>query len=120
MYAFMASKAGNQVAYLCLQQVRKPQNPQEDWILGASDASWTWCGPLLDHQRRFCRAKKNNHETYARNKQNSAIFGILRISIYLNQDSYEDSSCVAGKTYDGSGQTMGQALIGVSHGRAMD
>ena len=31
----MAPKAGNQVAYLCLQHVRKPQNPQKDWILGA-------------------------------------------------------------------------------------
>ena len=46
MQAFEAPKRPSKMAYLCLQQVRRPQSSQEDCILGISDEPWTGRGPL--------------------------------------------------------------------------
>ena len=69
---------------------------------------------------RFFYVKKNVLWNICTQQTKQGIFGFLMISACLRQDLHCDSSCVSSKTCDCVGQTMGQALIGMSHGRAMD
>ena len=69
---------------------------------------------------RFFSSEEERPGNICTQQTKQGIFGFLMISACLSQDLHCGSSCVSGDTCDCVGQTMGQALTGMSHGRAMD
>ena len=52
------------MAYLCLQQVRKPEKPRFQWVLPVTVHLWTGRGLQLKPSRQWFLKKEGRREIY--------------------------------------------------------